>query len=255
MHPMIRVSLDCVRQASRRILSQYDRQEALTDVRSIDLLSQQIIQEGLSERYPYLQFIGEESAAQDPTSEWLCIIDPLDGSTNYYHKIPMFAVSIAFARYHQRLGHHQLEFAMIYEPLSDRLCYAERGRGAFMNQRRLRLHNNGSFMKQQKLSSLLLLEVNDALIQRLLDLSHQRFHTRKIGSIAVSSAMVAQGQAQACVIGKANIWDIAAGTLLIQEAGGLIVSLESEEFNWMEPTAFVAGQAGLSGWIKHQLNA
>lgn len=257
MHPMLRVALECIRKASRKIINQYDRIDKHVDAQSVDKLAQRILIDELSDKYSYLHFIAEEEGMHEiPSSgaEWLCIIDPLDGSNNFYHKIPLFAMSVAFARFNTRTNTYELETAMIYDPLNDNLFYAEKGHGAFMNQRRMRIAHSNYQSKDSILSSVLLMDVTDDLMKRLIDITSNTIHTRKLGCISLACAMSANSQAQGCIIDRANIWDIAAGVLIVQESGGVIMSLEEESFHWMNPNAFITGQAGFCGWLKHQLS-
>lgn len=253
---MLRVALESIRKASKKIINQYDRLDQTYDVQLIDEYAQRILIEELSSRYPYLHFIAEENQMQsipEDTPEWLCIIDPLDGSNNYYHKIPFFCSSVAFARFSSRSQTYELQTAMIYDPLNDHLFHAEKGHGAFMNQRRMRISNSISNNKNN-LSSVLLMDITDELMKKVIDITSNRIHTRKLGSISLACAMTANSQAEGCIVDRTNLWDVAAGVLIVQESGGVIFPLNSDEFNWMDPGPFITGQAGFCGWIKHELN-
>ncbi|MDN2565332.1 inositol monophosphatase [Aquibium sp. A9E412] len=186
-------------------------------VTQADRRAEDILYNELSRARPGYSFLMEERGAiegQDSQHRW--IVDPLDGTTNFMHGIPIFSVSIAL----ERQG--QLVAGLVYNPAMDELYTAERGGGAFMNDRRLRV------AARRRLS--------DAVVgtgiphlgrgrhgQALLDLRHVMPETagiRRLGSAALDLAYVAAGRFDGFWEDGLAPWDLAAGILLVREAGG-----------------------------------
>jgi len=160
--------------------------------------------------------LAEESGAHDGNDfQW--IIDPLDGTTNFLHGFPQFAVSIALRH------RNRLEQAVVYNPLSQELFTASRGAGALLNDRRMRVSN------RRNLDGALLGTgfpfKDEAYLEPYLDMFRALFPRtagiRRAGSAALDLAFVAAGRLDGFWEIGLNLWDMAAGVLLIQEAGGL----------------------------------
>ncbi|MBT5232098.1 MAG: inositol monophosphatase, partial [Methylococcales bacterium] len=180
--------------------------------------AERIIVDTLKETYPEHSFMGEEYGLSegDPNHQW--IIDPLDGTTNYLHGFPQFSISIAL-RYK-----NSLEQAVIYDPLRDELFTASKGSGAYLNDKRIRVANrktlDGSllgtgfpFKAQGEI---------DHYLKTFKALFLQAADIRRPGSAALDLAYVAAGRLDGFWEMKLSPWDIAAGVLLIQEAGGIV---------------------------------
>jgi myo-inositol-1(or 4)-monophosphatase len=175
--------------------------------------------------YPDHGFIAEESGESSPDAEYLWIIDPLDGTTNFIHGFPQYAVSIAV----QRRG--ALEHAVVYDPTKNELFTASKGRGAFLNDRRMRVS------KCLKLDDALVgtgfpfkeLDRLDLYMKQLRTFMSKSSGVRRAGAAALDLAYVACGRLDAFwELGLAP-WDMAAGALLIQEAGGLVADITGEQ--------------------------
>jgi len=226
MEPMINIALRAARKAGENIVrasDDLDRFEVKAKgvnnfVTEVDINAEQEIIYHLRKAYPDHAILGEESGlsgSEDAEYRW--IIDPLDGTTNFLHGFPQFAVSIA-------LRHKgRLEQGVVYDPLRQEIFSASRGAGATMNDQRLRVTNRktleGSllgtgfpFKSQQHLE--VYLEMFRALFP-------QTAGIRRAGSAALDLAYVASGRLDGFWEIGLSIWDMAAGVLLIQEAGGL----------------------------------
>jgi len=171
---------------------------------------------------PSYGFLTEESGdlpGEDRGNRW--IIDPLDGTTNFLHGIPLFSVSLALER------EGQLVAGVVYNPIINELYVAERGSGAFLNDRRLRV------AKRQKLVDTVIgtgmppLGRGDAAYLGELDgIMRQTAGIRRCGSAALDLAWVASGRFDGFWERRLSIWDVAAGILMVREAGGFVTDLK-----------------------------
>ena len=225
MHPTLSIALRAAREAGRVMLRKLDRLDLVhvdtkqgnDFVSDVDRQAEAEIIRVIRNTYPDHAILAEESGASGHNqNEW--VIDPLDGTTNYLHGFPHFAVSIAF----RHAG--RLESAVVYDPMLEEMFTASRGAGAFLNDRRVRVSSasglNGAllgtgfpFKSPQHVDAYL--ETFRALFNRCGDI-------RRAGAAALDLAYVAAGRLDGFwEIGLAE-WDMAAGTLLVQEAGGLV---------------------------------
>jgi myo-inositol-1(or 4)-monophosphatase len=224
MQPMLNIAVRAARSAGNIIIRYMDRVDSLSVqckdrndfVTEVDRLAEQEIINTLRKAYPNHGFLAEESGAHSG-DDYQWIIDPLDGTTNYLHGFPQFAVSIA-------LRHKgRMQEAVVYNPLSQELFTASRGYGAFLNERRIRVSNRKGldgallgtgfpFKTQQHLETYL------DMFRALFPLTAG---IRRPGSAALDLAYVAAGRLDGFWEIGLNTWDMAAGVLLIQEAGGI----------------------------------
>jgi myo-inositol-1(or 4)-monophosphatase len=228
MHPMLNFAVKAARRAGAIINRASDNLDALTVrhkslndlVSEVDRAAEDAIIDTLKSVYPDHAILAEESGASGD-SEYQWIIDPLDGTTNFLHGFPVYAVSIAVAH------KGQMQHAVIYDPTRNDLYTASRGAGAFLNDKRLRVS------KRDKLIDTLIgtgfpfrmgADI-DAYTAMFRDLTTKTAGIRRPGAAALDGL---------------SPWDMAAGTLLITEAGGLVGDLEGEP-NHMESGRIVAG--------------
>ena len=223
MHPMLNTAVKAARRAGTVIMRHLDRVEGLSIeskgrsdfVTEVDRRAEAEIIHILRGAYPDHGVVAEESGSQ-PGDQYLWIIDPLDGTTNFLHGYPQFAVSIAL----QHKG--KLEQAVVFDPLRNELYTASRGQGAQLNDRRIRvsrttdmqyaLLGTGFPFRSQKF-----LDVWVATFRALMiDTSG----VRRAGSAALDLAHVACGRLDGFWEFGLHLWDMAAGCLLIEEAGG-----------------------------------
>lgn len=224
MQPMLNIAVRAARSAGNVIIRNLGRLESLNVhtkdrndfVTDVDRQAEQEIIAILRKAYPGHGILAEESGHHDG-DDYQWIIDPLDGTTNFLHGFPQFAVSIA-------LRHKgRLEQGVVYDPLRQELFIASRGSGAQLNDRRIRVTNRKSldgallgtgfpFKAQQHL---------ETYLDMFRTLFPQSAGIRRAGSAALDLAYVASGRLDGFWEIGLNIWDMAAGVLLIQEAGGL----------------------------------
>ncbi len=192
-----------------------------------DLNSQKIIFDIIQERFPDHSVLGEENLDIDRGNRYLWIIDPLDGTTNYAHAIPMYSVSIAFrAEGETRAG-------VVYIPMLDELFYGVKGGGAFLNKKKL------SVSKEQDPAKCLLATgfPYDRKVSKENNLDHFAHMImkvrciRRMGSAAVDLCYTAAGRFDAFWEPKLHPWDTAAAALLVSEAGGKVTDYSGNPFN------------------------
>lgn len=231
MQPMLNIALRAARAAGDIIVRSMDRLDSLSVnekdskdyVTQVDKAAERAIVNTILKAYPDHGIQGEEGTQVTGTGEgadYLWVIDPLDGTTNYIHGIPHFAVSIACV-YRGRLEH-----AVVYDPMQDEEFTASRGRGATLNGRRLRV------TKRNNLTHAVLatgfpfrdgqMEHIDNYLAMFRSLAEQSAGIRRAGAASLDLAYVAAGRYDGFWEYGLSEWDMAAGALLIQEAGGLI---------------------------------
>ena len=177
-------------------------------VSNADLKVEKIIIEELKKARPYYSIISEEDGSEknkDKNNTW--IIDPIDGTTNFLHGIPHFAISIALKSYNEIVS------GLIFDPIKDELFFAEKENGAFFNHHRIKVS------KKKELGDCLF--VTGGKIKQEPEVSY-----RKSGCAALDMAYVAAGRYDGYFQHDLNIWDIAAGIILIKEAGGIMNEID-----------------------------
>ena len=243
MHPMLNTAIKAARAAGKVISQGSQNLDRLTVaskrendfVSEIDLKAEKAIITILLDAYPSHAILAEESGAAGE-SEYQWVIDPLDGTTNFLHGFPQYAVSIAL------LHKGQLSQAVIYDPVRNDLYTASRGRGAFLNDRRIRVG------KRDKLQDALIgtgfpyrdFTHLDAYTAMFRDLVRKTSGLRRPGSAALDLAWLAAGRTDGFFEIGLSPWDIAAGCLLVIEAGGLVSDFAGEE-NYLDSGNVVAG--------------
>jgi myo-inositol-1(or 4)-monophosphatase len=231
MQPMLNIALRAARSAAEQIFRSIERldvisvdeKDAKDYVTEVDRIAEQTIITALRKAYPNHGFLGEEGGlipGSGDGADYLWIIDPLDGTTNFVRGIPHFAVSIA-CKYRGRLEH-----AVVLDPVRQEEFTASRGRGAALNGRRLRVSNRKSLegallgtgfpFRDSQLDNL------DNYLGMFRSLTGETAGIRRAGSAALDLAYVAAGRFDAFWEFGLSEWDMAAGALLVQEAGGLI---------------------------------
>jgi len=228
MHPMLNIAIRAARTAGDSIVREMDRTRDISIetkgkndfVTEVDKNAEGIIISVIKNAYPEHAFLAEESG-QEGQNDYLWIIDPLDGTTNFLHGFPHFSVSIAL----QNKG--VLEQAVIYDPLKQELFTASKGKGAQLNNRKIRVsikktldgallgtgfpYNNESVMQQ--------------FIESYKNLFPNVAGIRRAGVASLDLAYVACGRLDGFWEFNLRPWDIAAGALIIQEAGGINAEL------------------------------
>jgi myo-inositol-1(or 4)-monophosphatase len=225
MQPMLNIAIRAARSAGDIILRSADSvgqlrvsQKANNDYASeVDQAAEQEIINIIRAAYPYHAILAEESG-EHQGNDYVWVIDPLDGTTNFLHGFPQYAVSVAM-KYKGRL-----EVGVVYDPLRDELFTARRGGGAMMNNRRLRVTSPLS-MQGALIGTGFPFKTDlhlDAYVGMFKAISMQAAGIRRAGSAALDLAYVAAGRLDGFWEIGIMEWDMAAGILLIQEAGGVV---------------------------------
>ena len=210
-------------------------------VTEADEASQAAIVESLRKHFPEHGFLGEENLNERTTgTECFWVIDPLDGTTNYVHGFPYFAVSIALS------VRGQLEVGVIYDPLKQETFAAIRSGGATRNG--VRIQTSGEDQPSQAFGMASLPVATDPgnpAVQRFLkSLSHLQTVQRS-GSAALNLAYLACGRIDAFWSSSLSAWDVAAGALIVQESGGSITNLKGDTFDMFVPSLLAASTDSL----------
>ena len=212
----LNIMIKAAEKASRALIRDFGEIEKLqvsikgpTDfVSNADLKAEKIIIEELKKARPHYSIISEEEGSEsnkDKKNTW--VIDPIDGTTNFLHGVPHFAISIALK------SEDEITSGIIYDPIKDEMFYAEKDNGAFFNNQRIRVS------KKKEINSCLF--ATGGKSKNEIDLP-----IRKTGSAALDIAYVAAGRFDGYFQNNLNLWDIAAGIIMIKEAGGIINEID-----------------------------
>ena len=226
--PNLNIMIKASQKASKNLIRDFGELEKLqvsvkgpSDfVSNADTKTEKIIIEELSKAKKNYSIISEEDGSkinQDTDNVW--IIDPIDGTTNFLHGVPHFAISIALKT------NNEIVSGLIYDPIKDEMFYAEKNSGAFFNNRRIRVSSKK--------------EINSCLFAtggkddgKKIDLN-----IRKSGSAALDMAYVASGRYDGYFQKNLNLWDIAAGIILVKEAGGIVNEIDISQNKNIKVTA------------------
>ena len=254
LHPMLNIAVKAAR-AAGAIINRASLDLDVLKVGSkgpndfvseVDQAAEQAIIETLLEAYPGHGILAEESGRQHGAkhSDFVWIIDPLDGTTNFLHGFPVYAVSIALAH------RGQVQQAVVYDPTRNDLFYASRGRGAFLNDKRLRVS------KRTRIAEALIgtgfpFRKGDNFkryVKMFEEVMQSCAGLRRPGAAALDLCYVAAGWYDAFFETGLNPWDVAAGSLIITEAGGLIGNFTGEA-DYLYQREVVAGTPKVYGQL------
>jgi myo-inositol-1(or 4)-monophosphatase len=243
MNPMVNIAVRAAREAGRVITRNFNRVDRLTIadkgrndfVTEVDRNAEAAILEVLREKYPQHAILAEESGAQ-AGNEYEWVIDPLDGTTNFLHGMPQFAVSIALK------VKGRLEIGVVYDPVKEEMFTASRGEGALLNDHKIRVSN------RKGLDGALLgtgipyrdFRFMDNYLGMMKDLIQDTAGVRRPGSAALDFAYVACGRTDGFWELGLSQWDFAAGALLVREAGGLVTDIGGGE-RYLDTGNVIAG--------------
>jgi myo-inositol-1(or 4)-monophosphatase len=259
LHPMLNVAVKAARAAAALInrasmdldLLKVTAKSANDFVTEVDHAAERAIIEVLQAAYPGHAILAEESGREHGAkdSDYLWIIDPLDGTTNFIHGFPVYAVSIALS------FRGQVQQAVVYDPTRNDMFYASKGRGAFLNDKRLRVS------KRTRMADSLIgtgfpfrkgdnfkryMEMFEAVMQNCAGL-------RRPGAAALDLCYVAAGYTDGFFETGLSAWDMAAGSLLVTEAGGLIGNFTGDS-DFMYQREVVAGSPKIYGQLVQMLS-
>ncbi|HUJ03120.1 MAG TPA: inositol monophosphatase family protein [Rhizomicrobium sp.] len=231
LSPALNVMMSAARKAGRKLIRDFGEIENLqislkgpADFVTIaDQRTEKILIEELSRTRPGYNFLVEESGViEGPDKTHRFIIDPLDGTTNFLHGIPHFAISIGLEREGQFVS------AVVFNPVTDEMYMAEKGHGAYLNDKRLRVAARKQ-MKEALLATgipFLGRDGHERFLKELAPVMNTSSGVRRFGSAALDLAYVAAGRFDAFWERGLKAWDVAAGILLVREAGGIVSDLD-----------------------------
>jgi myo-inositol-1(or 4)-monophosphatase len=229
----IRVAKDAGRLLRDRVGTRIDidHKGAINIVTDVDLASERLIREAIATHYPRHQVLGEEGGLAENSSEYRWVVDPLDGTTNFAHAYPVFCVSIALE--------HQGEtvLGVVYDPTRDELFAAERGGGASLNNRPIRVSAIGDLM-QSLLSTGFPYDIKTSTFTNLDHWANFAMNAqalRRDGAAALDLCYVACGRFDGFWELNLSPWDTAAGALIVTEAGGRVTDFAGNKFSNYEP--------------------
>ena len=254
MHPTLNIAIKAARRAAAVInrasndveLLRVESKSPNDFVTEVDRAAEEAIIQVLRDAYPTHAILAEESGETGPEAEteYQWIIDPLDGTTNFIHGFPQYAISIALAR------RGVVEQAVVYDPNRNEMFTASKGAGAFLNDRRIRVS------RRTRLNEALIgtgfpfrqFDHVDAYLAMFKELTQKTAGIRRPGAASLDLAYVAAGRFDGFWEMGLSPWDMAAGVLLIQEAGGLVSDL-SGEANYLATGNLVAGSPKIFGQL------
>lgn len=205
---------------SHKIVTQYDKQ------------AEEIIINTIKRTYPNHAILAEETGLSAANSDYLWIIDPLDGTSNFSHHIPYFAVSISL--FYQNSPY----LSVIYLPMNDELFTAQQGKGAFLNGQSLTISHNADLAKAFIALNRGQNTAEKKRYGRICSIMTTQVRSyRCTGSIATDLCYVASGRFDAQIINGCAIHDIAGGVLLVKEAGGVNLNFHGQAYSWQENLA------------------
>ncbi len=260
MHPMINTAVKAARRAAAIInRASFDLDQVRVSrkghndfVSEVDQAAEQAIIDVLKQAYPDHAILAEESGASanlHDENENVWIIDPLDGTTNFIHGFPQYAVSIAL----QQRG--QITQAVVYDPTRNELFTATKGAGAFLNEKRIRVS------RRDKLADALIgtgfpfrdMAGLDEYLKMFKLMTEKSAGLRRPGSAALDLAYVAAGRLDGFFEKQLKPWDMAGGALLVSEAGGIIADFGGEAIH-MDTGNVIAGSPKIFGQMLNLLS-
>lgn len=206
------------------------RKSASNFVTQSDIRTEKLLQKELSIARPAFGFLMEEGGevkGKDESQRW--IIDPLDGTSNFIHAIPYFCISIGLEKRFPN-GDSEIIAGVIYDPIHNELFTAEKGKGAEVNNRKLVVSARDN-MEQAMIAT----GTNPAISCAAT--------IRHFGASALDLANLAAGRIDACAYTNLQPWDIAAGMLMVQEAGGVVTALDGSPVDLYKPTLLASNRA------------
>lgn len=222
-----------IQQQSKRNFDVEEKSSKYDLVTEVDKMCEDFIKEKIAQSYPSHQVIGEESIAEadnlsllEKSNQYVWIIDPIDGTTNFVHGLPGYTVSIAL------MYEQAFILGIVYDPNLEELFWAEKGKGAYCNEERLTVTQVDDIEKSV-LSTGFPSDIKGArekVIEGINQLGLRSNNIRSFGSAALHLAYTGAGRLEGYWEYGLNIWDVAAGYLIVKEAGGEVTDMSGEKF-------------------------
>ncbi len=212
---------------NRKMIGHKSAVNILTDT---DLKAEKKILSIIKKRFPTHGFLTEEGLSKKTTSDHLWVIDPLDGTTNFFFSFPHFSVSIA------HLFKGEVDLGVVYDPVRKELFHAEKGKGAFLNNKRIAISDTTKLSDALLISGFAyergeIMKKNLENIEKIFNAGAQGI--RRTGSAALDLCYVASGRVDSFWESGLRPWDIAAGSLIVTEAGGKMTGIKGEKYHLM----------------------
>jgi len=233
---MLKTAIKAAREAGKIIIKSMDNKKII-DYKSADnlltdtdLKAEKKILSIIKEKFPTHSFYTEEGLVKRTISDNLWVIDPVDGTTNFFHSFPHFSVSIAY------LFKGKVNLGVIFDPIRKELFHAERGKGAFLNNKKIVVSDIAKLTDSLLVSGFAyergeIIKINLKNIEKFFNASINGI--RRTGSAALDLCYVACGRADGFWEFGLKPWDIAAGSLIVTEAGGKITEIKGEKYHLM----------------------
>ena len=236
MSPKLSFIESLARQAGEIIRSGYNPRPSSRDalqlkykgvidlVSDIDLQAERLIVDQIQSEFPADRIVSEESGITNEMEGCTCYVDPLDGTINFIHGLPLFCVSLAYAE------HGEMKLGVVYDPLRDECFTAERGQGAFLNGAPIRVSSTSSLNESLLVTgfSYNIREIEANNLDNFARFSTRTRGVRRLGSAALDLCYVAAGRLDGYWELDTFPWDFAAGSLIAKEAGAMVTNLKGE---------------------------
>ena len=257
MQPSLNVLVSLAQQAGDVLRAGYGRQHRIEHksnpadlVTEVDRASEKVLLEQIRKDYPDHLIVTEESGLLAGLENHCWYIDPLDGTTNYAHGIPFFAVSIGYAE------NGSLKFGAVYDPVRDEMFTAEQGKGAWLNGEPICVSEIAG-LGQSVLATGIPFELQNTSrsnLDHFAAFSGLTQGVRRLGSAALNQAYVACGRMEGYWEMRLRSWDVAAGALLVREAGGVVTTIHGDWDVLAPPSAILAANARIHPLMLQILN-
>jgi myo-inositol-1(or 4)-monophosphatase len=235
-----KIAQEAVREAGKLLMDNFEKVETMSFkgksdiVTEIDVLSERIMEEKLNVHFPGHSILSEEKGFTDNSSSFTWIMDPIDGTINYYFGTSPFRVALCL------LEDKKPVITAIYNPLKDQLYFSEVNKGAFLNGKRIKVNENFDVKNSVVMTHLSSKkEARARTILALENIFSKTMHMRMFGSGLAAMTYIANGKFDVFFNVKTNPWDIMPGALLIEEAGGIVTDIKGEKITY-ESTSVLA---------------
>ncbi|NCN87813.1 MAG: inositol monophosphatase [Candidatus Pacebacteria bacterium] len=251
-HSYLKVALEAVKEADIVINKYYSKdikttlKSDLSPVTIADKESETIIRKIIKESYPEHNIIGEEEGRTNHNSPYTWVIDPIDGTKNFMRKVPLFATQLALIK------DDRVILGVSNAPILSELIYAEKGKGAYLNDERISVSNINKLDKSYLSYGGLGYFNKAGLMKNLLKIEGETFSHRGFGDFW-SYHLLAQGKIDIMLEAKTKFWDIAALSLIVAEAGGKVTDLKGNSVN-MKTTSIIATNGRLHSLVEEHFN-
>jgi myo-inositol-1(or 4)-monophosphatase len=213
-------------------------------VTKYDLLAEKMITQEIKKHFPGHQILAEESGANKNKSDFLWVIDPIDGTTNFSIHNPLWSISVAL------LYKKEVVLGIILAPMLNELYVAEKGQGAYLNGKKIKVSTT---KKNKNINTFCHSRKKSDIKKAIKYFSYQKLNgldCRQLGSAAIELAYVACGRVDSLVIPGANSWDVAAGALLVEEAGGIVTDFKNKKWSLKSPNLIASNKNNQQNIIK-----